>query len=413
MGELFLADAMLVFLVVSAVIVIGAVSSYLFARTGIPDMVFLVILGLIVGPGLGFIKLQDVMPFMPFLSILALVIILFDGGLGMSIRRAFDQAPRAIVLAVVGFFLSVLAVTLFARYFLNLSLIESALLGSIIGGSSSIVVVAIARQVGVTEACSTTLILESTMTDVLCIVAALVLMEIASTGLPTFEALTHDVAARFAIGIVIGAGAGLIWLGILPRLTNAPYRYMVTLATIFLTYFASQFLGGSGGISALVFGLTLGNSDGILALIGRSGINVLDESFSRLQSEIVFLVKAFFFVYLGLIVSFPDIHLLIVASILCVILLAVRSATVSAVTIRSKLASERGVMTAIYGRGLAAAILSVLPLQYGLPKGDFYPPIVLLVIIFTALITGIGATRIKKPQKPPAENKQPVQFKEN
>jgi len=396
-----LPEAALVFFVATIIIVIGAASSYLFRRTGIPDMLFLVMLGVAVGPVLGLIKVEDIAPFTPSLAILALVIILFDGGLSMSVHKVVAQFPRAIILAVLGFIINVVAVTLFATYFMGLQLLEGALLGSILGGSSSVVVIAIAQRLGVSEKCSTTLILESSITDVLCIVGGLVLIEVTLVGLPPLQALAQELAARFTTGIVLGIAIGLVWLSILPKLAEEQYRYMVTLAAIFLTYFASEFLGGSGAISALLFGLILANSGDILTFFRRPSIVVVDESFRRLEAEIVFLVKAFFFTYLGLIVTFSETSLVVFGFILSIVLLAARHVVVLASTVRSELANERKVMSVLYARGLAAAILSVLPAQFGLPNAEFYPSMTLPVILITAIITSIGAAKAKRPQRMP------------
>lgn len=388
----------LVFLTVTVIIIIGAASNYIFRKTGIPDMLFLVLLGLVVGPVFGVIRAQDIASLTPFVSTLAVVIILFDGGLGLDVHKVLAQTPRAIVLAVGGFVLSVIAVALFARFFLGWRLLQGVLLGSILGGSSSVVVIAIVRRLGLSEKCSTTLILEASITDILCIVGALALLEIMTTSIPPIQALAIEVTAKFTIGIVLGGLVGFVWLNVLPRLSREPYKYMVTLASVFLTYFVSESLGGSGAISALVFGLMLANSEWVLSFFKRPGIAATDESFRTLEAEIFFLVKAFFFVYLGLIVAFPTLNLVTLAFAIAIILLGVRSLAVLASTVGSELAKEKGAMTVIYGRGLAAGILAVLPSQFGIPNAGTYTSITLLAIVFTAIVTSAGAT-IYKPHR--------------
>jgi cell volume regulation protein A len=393
-----LASATLVFLVTTVIIIIGAASNYLFRRTGVPDMLFLVLLGLIFGPVLGILKAEDIESLTPFVSVLAVVIILFDGGLGLNIRRVFAQAPRAIVLAVLGFAMSATAIAFFAKYMLGWDLFQGALLGSMIGGSSSIVVIALVQRLGLTDKCKTTLILESSITDVLSIVAAIAIMGIMTTGLPPVEALARQLTSNFTTGIVLGALMGVLWLGLLPRLSHEPYRYMLTLAAIFLTYFISETLGGSGAISALVFGMVLANSGGIFQLIRKASSEVMDDSFRTLEAEIVFLIKAFFFVYLGLIVAFPTINFILLTLAMVVLLLGVRSVAVLVATVGGELSKEKGSMTVIYGRGLAAAILSVLPAQYGLPNASVYTTVTLMVIVLTAIITSVGSTGFRRNQ---------------
>ena len=389
----------LVFLVATVIILIGAAGDYLFRRTGIPDMIFLLALGLIVGPMLGVISPENIAPLTPILSTLAVVIILFDGGLGLDLRKAVAQAPRAIVLAVVGFIISVAATAIFAKMLLHWSFLEGTLLGTMVGGSSSVVVIALVQRLGLKEECRTTLVLESSTTDILCIVGAISVMQIMTLGLPPVQALASQITTQFTTGIMLGGLMGLLWIVVLPKISNEPYRYMVTLASIFLIYFASETLGGSGAVSALVFGLVLANSQSILSVFKRQGINVADESFRRLDGEIVFLVKAFFFVYLGLIVIFPTLNLALLTLGLAISLLGVRFVAVFLSTIRSRLSEDRGAMSIIYGRGLAAAVLSVLPAQAGLPNATTYTSVTLLLIVFTAVFSSVGAAFIKKGRK--------------
>jgi cell volume regulation protein A len=386
-------------MIATVIILIGAAGDYLFRRTGIPDMLFLLALGLMVGPFLGIIRAENIEPLTPFLSTLAVVIILFDGGLGLNLQKAVARAPRAIVLAVLGFITSVATVTILAREFLDWPLLQGALLGSMVGGSSSVVVIALVQRLGLKDDSRTTLVLESSTTDILCIVAAISIMQIMTAGLPPVQALATQITTRFTTGIVLGGLIGSLWLVVLPKLSKEPYKYMVTLASIFLIYFASEALGGSGAISALVFGLVLANSQSILSVFKRHGIDVADDSFRRLDEEIVFLVKAFFFVYLGLIVVFPNFNLALLTLEISIALLGARYVIVALSTIRSKLSEERGAMSAIYGRGLAAAVLAVLPAQLGLPNAAAYTSITLLVIVFTAVISSIGVASVKRGRR--------------
>lgn len=394
-----MASVTLVFLVATVIILIGAAGDYLFRRTGVPDMIFLIALGLIVGPLLGVISPENIAPLTPILSTLAVVIILFDGGLGLDLRKVVTQAPRAIVLALFGFILSVAATAVFARILLHWSFLEGTLLGTMIGGSSSVVVIALVQRLGLKEDTRTTLVLESSTTDILCIVGAISIMQIMTLGLPPFQALASEITTKFTTGIVLGGLMGLLWIVVLPKLQNEPYRYMVTLASIFLIYFASETLGGSGAVSALIFGLVLANSESIMSVFKRKGVSVTDESFRRLDGEIVFLVKAFFFVYLGLIVIFPALNLALLTLGLAVCLLGVRFVAVVGSTVRSRLAKDKGAMSMIYGRGLAAAVVSVLPATYGLSHAAIYTSVTLLLIVFTAVISSVGAAIVKRARK--------------
>lgn len=394
-------DVSLALLLAAAIIVIGSLGSFLFRKTGIPDMIFLVILGILFGPITGLIQLKDIEPLAPYLAVLTLIIILLDGGMSLSLRQTIKQSPRAILLAVLAFILSVATVAFFSKLTLGLRLSEGLLLGSILGGSSSIVVVSLANRIGVSQECSTTLILESAITDVLCTIAALTLIGIILSGLPTTEALASILASKFSIGAMLGLILGFIWIGALSKMRNEPYRYMLTLAVLFAAYQASESLGGSGALSVLAFGIVLGNEEVISSLLRRSEMpTVVDDSFRKLEAEIAFLTKAFFFVYLGLIVSFPSVFWVAYGLVLSLLLLLVHYVAVGVATVLSPMRRERGVMSVVYSRGLAAAVLAVLPQQYGLENSQIYVPTTLMVILGTAIITTIGVFHLsRKPRE--------------
>ena len=85
-------DSVSLALAVSAlIIVIGFLSNYLFERTGLPDMLFLIILGYVVGPLLRLLD-SSVSTLAPYLAALALVFILFDGGMKMNIRQVLSES---------------------------------------------------------------------------------------------------------------------------------------------------------------------------------------------------------------------------------------------------------------------------------------------------------------------------------
>ena len=202
-------------LLAAVVIIIGSLGSYLFRKTGIPDMLFLVILGILFGPILGFIELEVIAPLAPYLAVLALIIILLDGGMNLKLQRLVSESPRAVVLAILSFLLSVILIAFITRAVLDFKWTESLLIGSILGGSSSIVVVSLASKLKISDRGATTLVIESAISDILCIIATLTMIGVIISGLPTIDALLRVVTSHFTTGAVFGLVVGLIWLGIL------------------------------------------------------------------------------------------------------------------------------------------------------------------------------------------------------
>jgi cell volume regulation protein A len=400
-----------------SIIVIGFLGNFLFERTGFPDMLLLIVLGMLLGPVTGLVDSSSIMGLAPYLAALALVFILFDGGMVMNIYRVFSESPRAAILAVAGFAMSVIVTTLFMMYIAipDVPLLYSVLFGTILGGSSSIAVISLVSRIKVSEKCSTILSIESAITDILCIVFSLIVIEIILKGTAVdFTTIGQSIASRFSTGIVLGIIFGFIWLSVLKRIAKASYAYMLTLAVVLLAYAFSEFLGGSGALCSLLFGIMLGNEKEIYRMLRmeRPSNLVVDVGLKRFESEVAFLLRTFFFVYIGLIVTISSITTVITGIILSLMLLLIRFGAVTFATIRSdELVKERPIMVVVLTRGLAAAVLATLPSQYstseaiakyGSPAELFaklsslYINLAVLIILATAIITTAGIPLLKR-----------------
>ncbi len=386
-------------LIISAlIIVIGFLGNYLFERTGLPDMLFLIVLGIVFGPILRVFDPSAVGNLAPYIAALALAFILFDGGMRMDIYQVFSHSPRAVLLAVLTFLFSLLVVAIFMIFFSKVPWPYGFLFGSIYGGSSSIVVVSLASKIKVSEKCSTTLIIESAVTDILCIVVSLTIIGIIVTGQAEYIVIGTEIARKFAVGAVIGLFFGLFWLILLKRVVTLPFSYMLTLAVVLFAYAASENLGGSGALSALLFGLTMGSEREIFGALKRERTEGLavDEGLKRFESEVAFLIRTFFFVFLGIIATISDVEFFFYGVILSLILLLVRFFTVRLATLRSELKNECSIMTAICTRGLAAAVLATLPTQYGLLYSEVFINLAVVIVMSTAIIATVGAVLISR-----------------
>jgi cell volume regulation protein A len=396
-----------------AIIVVGFLSNYLLERTGLPDMLFLIVLGILVGPATGLVGSASVVGFAPYLAALALVFILFDGGMTMNIYRVFSESPRAAVLATAGFSSSATVTSLFMYFFVipNVSPLYSILFGTILGGSSSIIVMSLASRIELSEKSSTILSLESAINDILCIVLSLIIIEIVVLkGAVDLTTIAKSVASRFSIGAMLGIIIGIGWLTILKRIVKAAYSYMLTLGIALLAYALSEFLGGSGALCSLLFGIMLGNEKEIYRILRmkKPSSQVVDAGLKRFESEIAFLLRAFFFVYIGLIVTTPNLTTIIIGITLPLTLLLIRFGVVHLATIRSELVEERGLMSVILTRGLASAVLATLPLQYADPirypdvgiifqqLAPVYINITVVVILATAVIATVAVPLLRR-----------------
>ncbi|MCW3997700.1 MAG: cation:proton antiporter [Candidatus Bathyarchaeota archaeon] len=392
--------AVLAFLVAGIIIILGFLGEEFFKRTSIPDPLLLLLLGVLLGPIFQFFAQEELLAITPYFSALALIIILFDGGLNMNIAEAVKNSPRALIMASLGWTLNVLITAGLCKFLLGWRLLNGLLLGSIVGGGSSLIVIALTRKIGVNEEVETLLSLESILTDVLCTVGAFAVINILLSGELSIEAALGSVGIAFGVGILVGIGFGVLWLFSLEKLKGKPNSYMLTLAVLFLTYVVATLLGGSGAISALFLGLIIGNNRSIAKLLRSRATVSIDDNVRDFHCQISFLIRSFFFVFTGLLFTFSSFYSALFGILLTFAFLGIRFVIIRIATLKSNLQSVKTLMTIMFPRGLAAAVLASLPLTMGIPNSEAFPEISFIVILSSIIVTTIGVVSMKKQAKP-------------
>lgn len=400
-GEDSIAAAHVVLLAAGVTIFLGVAGESFFKKTGIPDIAFLMILGVIIGPLLGIIQPEAVVEVVPYFAALALIIIMFDGGLNLDLKSMVKTAHFALLLAILGFAVSMVIVTMLAHYGLGWEWLDSILLSSIVGGSSSIIVFGLVRQLRVSEETKSMLSFESALTDILSTIVAFIMFEAVLSGYFDIELLGITFGRNIAIGLLLGLGVGIPWMFITTKLANAQHSYMLTLGILFVLYFMAQSFGESGALTALVFGLMLGNRRRLSRYLRITLPEISTDD--TMHNQLTFLVRSFFFVFVGLLASFGQIEY-IVFGIVSAILIYIGRLIVTKTTLTNRFSAlDRKVTSVMIPRGLAAAVLATFAITLGLPNGEVYPQIIFFVIMGSVIITTIGLGRAKKIPPPETE----------
>jgi len=382
-----------------------------FERTKVPDVLILMLAGVVIGPVLGVVTPADFGKVGPVFTTLALVVILFEGGIHLNMRDLKRSARDTLVISMATFALTVLLVMYVADFLLPVEPLTALLIGVILGGTSSVVVVPLIRILAVPERPSTILLLESALTDVLVVVLSLGLMR----GMPTEQdvaagatasispgVIVGDVASSFLVAALIGAAGAFVWSAVLPRIRQVPNTVFTTIAYVLILFGVTELWGYSGAIAALSFGIGVANLPNIpQRLFGKlftfrlAGFSNVERTFF---AEAVFLVKTFFFVFLGFSITFSDPRTFAVGLIVSVIAIVGRSVMVRLLAPRSVSRRDAMLMTALIPKGLAAAVLAALPLQMGLADGDVVQGTVYAVIFFTILLCAVFVFIIERGQ---------------
>lgn len=378
------------------IILLGFIGNYIFQKTMIPDILWLLILGLFLGPILHLINPSPLIEFSPYFASIAILIILFEGGLHTNLDVLIKESPISIVLAVFGLLVSMFFVSILMYAFFNWHVLNGLLLGSIIGGTSSPIVISLTQRLSIREKIKVWLNLESTITDALCIVLAIVIAIFISQGSYSLSQAANNILGSFSIGATLGLVVGILSLRIISRLKRKPFEYMLTLAILLVLYSITQWVGGSGAIAALIFGVVLANGKRISKIFRFDKALVIDKEVERFHSEVSFLIRTFFFVYLGVIATFSNYYIILLGICITFLLYFARIASIYLSTIRLDVNKmEKDVMKFMMPRGLAAAVLSQLPLAYNIPNAQIYSDITLTVIIFSIILSSFGIISMK------------------
>jgi len=382
-----------VFGLIGILLIIGFLADFLFKKTHFPDILILLALGFLIGPVLKWVDPAQLAPYSQLIASLALVVIIFNAGIEYEFAKVWSCAPRSLILVLFGVAFSIAAVAAPAYFLFGWKLIDSILLGTVVGGTSSAIVIPLMSRIRVSEQVSSLISLESVLNSPVIIVIALVLLEsiVAGEAGVSLSTVGVDIVTQILLGLSVGVIAGLFWLWILTLLQKEEYNDIVTLAVVFLLYFAVESINGSGVISALVFGLILGNGVGVSKLLKLKRTAEATQIMRKFTAQIYFFIKTFFFIYLGLIISFDDPMLVVAGVVFSLILVLVRYIAVLLTSIGNPtLFSNRGLLTTMLARGESAAVLVQMVVAAGIINAAFYPDIVMSIIITTVIISALG-----------------------
>lgn len=406
-----MADVGTAFLTAGVILIIGFLASYLFTRTGFPDVIALMLLGVVLGPlnmlvfhvhQLDFISDTSTLNAVtPYLIGLAFALVLFDGGLNFPMGEKGGSATVAIIFSSLTMFLSVLVTTVVVIVVLGYPLLVAILLGIIIGGINSDVVLWVVHHLPLDPEASKYLQIDAIYTDIIGILLAIGIVGMIANGTPLEIAATGFLIS-IGIGVVGGLLIGYLWKYLWKYVHEVRYAFILTIAVLVLTYGLVEVLGGSGACASFLFGLILGHTGK-----GRREESSITWDLKPFCGELTFSARTFFYVLLGLVFSISGVRnvgmfVIAVALIIVGFFIARQSSVRLAVKANRGLRGDERVVTMVMARGVGAAILAMLPfntLEYvaGTPYYMFMSPfqgefidIAFMVIIATIALTAIG-----------------------
>jgi len=393
-------------ILLGGLLVLAFLAEEAFSRLRIPPVLVLIACGLVLGPGLKLLPPGRFAQVAPHFGAVAFLLILFEGGLDLDLHVVLGRWRAGLFLAVTSFATALVAVVLVGTAF-AMPLKQALVLGVVLAPISGAIVIPLAGKLGLQEEVRTLMVLEAALADVLGVLGIVLTGKlITGGGLAGLLALGSLLAALFSV--LLAVTVGLAWPRLLRRLGDRRFVDVLTFGVALALYGIVELPGASGALAVLVFGLTLANEDHLLELLNMRVEpvgSVTRHAVHRLHGfigELTFLVRAFFFVFLGVVVRFANLSgrsyaqaLAIFVLFLAARWLALRVLKPGPLNAVSR--ADRRTLLLVQPRGLVTAVLAIEAAHLGLdPDGTFLGQASLLILA-TNLLLIIGARRLRKP----------------
>ncbi len=383
------------------VITLGFFGNYLFRITKIPNPVILMIVGIILGPITGFLTSDAFMSTAPYFGTVALILIMFEGGLDLELEVALSQFNTALFLGLIYFVIAAGGITALSLLLLQIDVIPALLYGTVLAGTSPAVIFPVINKLSISKNLKTLLRLETALTEVLTVVSVIILLDISTEPeSATPNAVLARLGSAIGISLALATLAGLVWSRFMGIFSRENLAYMLTLGVVFLLYAFSEFAGGKAAITILFFGLFLENgkllaskSIPFIKKLIQTDLNAshfeLDEVVKKINAELSFLIRTFFFVFMGLLFDFSMFNLEIIIFTLGTLVIMLLGRMGSLQTILPFSTSLKGnhisASLAMVPRGLACAVMAFLVLKSNIPGTDYIVPVAFGTILLSNL----------------------------
>jgi cell volume regulation protein A len=250
-------------LLAGALLAAGFLVSLVATRLKLPALVLFLGLGMAIGSdGTGWIDFAS-HEAARFIGVVALALILFEGGVAAGWQEIRPVIRPSIVLAFLATIGTAALTGLVAVWLFKLPGLEGLLLGSILAGTDGAAVFALLRGTNLPRRLARTLEGEAGLNDPVAVLLVVGLIHVITD--PGFGWMR--VALLFAQELVIGAtvGLGLGWLAVrvMRRGRSVPegLHLVASVSTLALSFGAADVLGGSGFLAVFLSGLVVGSAD--------------------------------------------------------------------------------------------------------------------------------------------------------
>lgn len=383
---------------IALIILLGLFIGSIFTKLKLPSLVGMILTGIILGPHMLNLLDSSIIGISSELRQIALVIILTRAGLALDIKDLKKVGRPAILMCFIPATLEILGFIILGPKLLNLPILDSAILGTVIAAVSPAVIVPrmlklMEEGYGTNKSIPQLILAGASVDDIFVIVLFTSFTSIATTGSNFSISSIIEIPLSIIIGIILGILTGIVLVYLFKKIhIRDSIKILIILSVSFLFITVEDLLKGFIPISGLLAVMSLGAT--ILKIYSK-----LARRISNKYSKLWVGAEVFLFVLVG---ASVDIKYAMNSGIITIILilgaLVFRIFGVLLSLIKTEMNFKERLFSAIgyMPKATVQAAIGALPLSMGLASGEIILTVAVLSIIITA---PLGATLIDNTYK--------------
>ena len=373
-----------ILLIGSLLLLVSVIAGKTSYRFGVPTLILFLAVGMLAGSdGIGKISFSDP-GLAQFIGIVALNFILFSGGLDTNWQAVKPVLKEGLMLSTLGVLLTAVGLGTFVYLITDFTINEALLLGAIVSSTDAAAVFSILRgkSLGLKTNLRATLELESGSNDPMAYVLTIAMLSLVVNPDKSVWSILPFFLQQMLLGALLGYGFGWLSKWVINRIKldfEGLYPVLV-IGLMFLTFSATDRLGGNGFLAIYICAVYLGNQD----LIHKKTILKMFDGLAWLMQIVLFLT-------LGLLV-FPSQIIPVMGIGLLIALFQMfvaRPLGVFLSLMPFKMKTRRRFYISWVGlRGAVPIVFATYPLLAGIDKAPMIFNIVFFISVLSVLIQG-------------------------
>ena len=370
---------------IALILLLGLFLGSLFSKIKLPSLLGMILVGIILGPYALKLIDESIINISAELRQIALVIILTRAGLSLDIADLKRVGRPAVLMCFVPACVEMLGTIMLAPFLLGVTVLEAAIIGSVIAAVSPAVVVPrmirlIEEGYGKKNGIPQLILAGASVDDVFVIVVFTALTSLASTGTVSMVSFLQ-IPVSILLGILLGAGVGMIFVWFFKRFhMRDSVKILIILSISFLLLEVQNRLEGIVPVSGLLAIMSMG-------IVIKQSYGALAVRLSGKYNKLWVAAEVFLFVLVGATV---DLKYALAAGVFAILLvlgaLVFRMLGVALSLVKTKLTKKERIfcMAAYTPKATVQAAIGAIPLSMGLSCGQIVLTVAVLSILITA-----------------------------